>query len=99
MRKIRVWMVVAVLAVATLVPGVARAQDGAPAWGAGAVAARLIGWIEGLWSAVAGAETDPVKPADGGETLGVAPGGPVVGPTSDDPSTETKLYPELDPDG
>lgn len=99
MRKIRVVMVVVALAVATLVAGVAQAQVEGPQWGEGIVAERLIGWIEGLWTAVAGAKADPVVPGDGGGTTEVAPDGPGIAATSDDPSTETEVFPEFDPDG
>lgn len=96
MRKIRVLMVITVLAAATSVPAVAQAQIEAPAWGSGTVAERVVGWIEGLWRAVAGSETEPVPPGDGGETVDGGPGDVV---TSEDPLPTSDLYPEFDPDG
>ena len=99
MRKIRVLMVVAVLVVAATVSGVAQAQDETPRWGGAAVAERLIGWIEGLWTAVAGSQADPVAPGDGDGTTAAPPEVPGIATTSDDPSTQTEVYPEFDPDG
>lgn len=99
MRKIRVLMVVAVLAVATMVPAGAQAQDEAPRWHGATVAERLIGWIEGVWTAVAGSKADPVVPGDGGGATTAVPEGPGIATTSDGSSTQAELYPELDPDG
>jgi hypothetical protein len=88
-------MVVAAL-VAACVPAVAQAQVEAPAWGGGAVVERVIGWIGGWWTAVAGSETEP--PPEGDETVGL-PEGPGDALTTGDPLPVPQLFPELDPDG
>jgi hypothetical protein len=92
-------VVMVALAVASTIAGVAQAQVEVPQWGGGTVAERVIGWIGELWNAVAGAKAEPAAPADGGGTDGVAPDGPELTSTSGDPSTETNVYPEFDPDG
>lgn len=99
MRKIRVLVVMVALAVAITIAGVAQAQVEVPQWGGGTVAERVIGWMGELWTAVAGATEEPAAPADGGGTVGVAPDGSEITSTSGDPSTETNVYPEFDPDG
>lgn len=99
MRNIRVLAVMVALAVAIGIAGVAQAQVEGPQWGGSAVAERVLGWIEGLWTAVAGAKAEPAAPADGGGTVGVVPDGSELTSTAEDPSTETQVFPELDPDG
>lgn len=99
MRKIRVLAVLMALAVAIAIAGVAEAQVEVPQWGGGAVAERVIGWIEGLWSAVTGATAEPAAPADGGGTVGVVPDGSVITDTADDLTSKPKVYPEFDPNG
>lgn len=98
MRKIRVLMVIAALVVAS-VPVVAQAQVEAPAWGAGAVVDRVIGWIGGLWTVVAGSETGLILPVDGDETVGGEPWGAGDGETLVNPLPESEVYPEFDPEG
>lgn len=95
MRKIRVLVVIAALAAAS-VPAAAQAQVEAPSWGGGAVVERVIGWIGGWWTAVAGSETEP--PPEGGEAVGL-PDGPGDAVTTGGPFTGPQLFPELDPDG
>lgn len=99
MRKIRVLVVMVALAVASTIGGGAQAQVEVPQWGGGTVAERVIGWIGQLWTAVAGGNAEPAAPADGGGTVGVVPDGRELTTTSDDPSTETSVYPEFDPNG
>lgn len=98
MRKIRVLVVIAALAAAS-VPAVAQAQVEAPAWGGGAFVERVVGWIGGLWTAVAGSETGPVLPVGGDETVGVEPWGAGDGETLANPLPEPEVYPEFDPEG
>lgn len=97
MRKIRVLMVIAALVAACGVPAVAQAQVGAPAWGGGAVVERLIGWIGGWWTAVAGSETEP--PPEGDETTDVVPDGSGTDSTVGDLLPPTEVFPEYDPNG
>lgn len=98
MRKIRGLLVVAML-VATVAPAVAQAQVEAPAWGGATVVERLVGWIGGLWTAVAGSEISSAAPVGGDEAGGVGPEGAGDMVTSPLPPPETEVYPEFDPNG
>lgn len=100
MRKIRVLVVIMVLAVATSVPAVAQTQIEAPAWGSGTVAERVVGWIAGLWRAVAGSEKGPTEEGPPVDPLaGVVPDGPGTESLPTPPSTESEVFPEYDPNG
>jgi hypothetical protein len=91
-------MVIAALVAACGVSVAAQAQVEAPAWGGGAVVERVIGWIGGWWTVVAGSETEPV-PAEDGDVGDPVPGGPGVGESLESPLPETEVYPEFDPNG
>lgn len=99
MRKIRVLMVITVLAAVTSVPAVAQAQIEAPAWASGTVAERVVGWIAGLWRAVAGSETGQTAEPPADPLVGMVPDGPGTESLPTPPSTETEVFPEYDPDG
>jgi hypothetical protein len=88
-------MVIGML-VAACVPAVAQAQVEAPAGGGGAVVERVIGWIGGWWTAVAGSETEP--PPEGDETTVVMPDGEGTDLTVLNPPTP-QVFPEYDPTG
>lgn len=99
MRKIRVLMVITALAAATSVPAVAQAQIEAPAWGSGTVAERVVGWIEGLWRAVAGSETEQTDEQPADPLVGEVPEGSGTESIETAPSTVSEVFPEYDPDG
>lgn len=99
MRKIRVLVLMSAVALTTATPAVAQAQAEAPPWAGGGAVERLIDWFGGLWTVVAGSETDLVLPVDGDETVGEVPGGAGDGETLVNPLPETEVYPEFDPEG
>jgi hypothetical protein len=88
-------MVIAAL-VMVCVPAAAQTQVEVPAWGARAVVERVIGWIGGWWTAVAGSEAEP--PPGNDETVSL-PEGPGDAVTTGDPLPVPQLFPELDPHG
>jgi hypothetical protein len=98
-RKIRVLVVITVLAAVTSVPALAQAQIEAPAWGNGTVAERVAGWIAGLWRAVAGSETGQTAEPPADPLAGVVPDDPGTESLPTAPSTESEVFPEYDPDG
>lgn len=101
MKKLRVLLMVAAFGFAATAPTMAQAQAEPPGWGGGTaswgtVAERVLGWLDGLWSAVAGSETEPPPPEedDGGELdFGY------VEQLPDSPSNHNDSYPGLDPNG
>jgi hypothetical protein len=96
-RRLRVLVVMAALGFGCIAPVVTQAQVEPAAWGWGVLAERLLGWADGLWSAVAGSESgEPAEEDSGGETL-LDPV-PTQG-TADLPSSNADSYPGLDPNG
>jgi hypothetical protein len=100
-RKLRVLLMVAAFGFAALAPAMAHAQAEPPGWGGGAaswgtVAERVLGWLGGLWSTVAGSETEapPPEEDDAGE-----PDFGVVLELPNIPENHNDSYPGLDPDG
>lgn len=101
MRKLRVLLMVAAFGFAATAPAMAQAQAEPPGWGGGAASwgtavERVLGWLDGLWTAVAGSETEPPPPEeddaeelDNGEVLEL----PEI------PQNNNDSYPGLDPDG
>jgi hypothetical protein len=89
-------MVVAVLAFAWTVPVAAQERVETAEWSWEALAERLAGWTEDLWSMVAGAKTPAPPPeGDGGSGIVALDGG---GEATENP-TETEAYPGYDPNG
>ena len=96
MRRLRVLIVVAVLGFAATTPVAAQEQVETATWGWEALAERLGGWAEEVWSMVAGAKTPAPPPGgDGGSGVVALDGG---GEATEDP-TETEAYPGYDPNG
>jgi hypothetical protein len=90
---------VAAFVFAATAPAMAQAQAEPPGWGGGAASwgtavERVLGWLDGLWSAVAGSETETLSP-DGGDM--VEGGG--EGSTDEEPPTQPNAFPLVDPNG
>jgi hypothetical protein len=97
-RRLRNLVVVAALGFGCMAPVVTQAQVEPPGWGWGVLAERLLGWADGLWSAVAGSETEePAEEDSDGETLIVDGEGETM--AVDLGSTDSEAYPGYDPDG
>lgn len=96
MRKLRVLLMVAAFGFAAMTPAMAHAQAEPSGWGGGAVVERVLGWLDGLWSAVAGSETEPPPPEeDDAQYLDFEDELELP----DIPSNNNDSYPGLDPDG
>lgn len=96
MKKLRVLLMVAAFGFAATAPTLAQAQAEPPGWGEGTAVERILGWLEGLWSAVAGSETaTPPPEEDDAEALDF---GDVL-ELPDSPSNHNDSYPGLDPNG
>lgn len=97
-RRLRILVVVVVaLGFGCMAPVVTQAQVEPPGWGWGALTERLLGWADGLWSAVAGSETGEPAEEDSGETLVLDGEGETM--AVDLGSTDSEAYPGYDPDG
>jgi hypothetical protein len=95
---------VAAFVFAATAPAVAQAQAEPPGWGGGAASwgtavERVLGWLDGLWSAVAGSETEPLPPEDGGDGIVLLLDGDGENSTDGSDPTKPKAYPGYDPDG
>lgn len=96
MRRLRVLIVVVVLAFAWTAPVAAEPQIETAVWGWEALAERLAGWAEDVWSMVAGAKTYAPQPeGDGGSGVVALDGG---GEATEDPDNG-ETFPGLDPNG
>lgn len=97
-RRLRILVVVAALGFGCMAPVVTQAQVEPPEWGWGVLTERLLGWANGLWSAVAGSETGEPAEEDSGDEPPVLDG---EGETMavDLGSTGSEAYPGYDPDG
>lgn len=101
MRKLRVLLMVAAFGFAAMSPAMAHAQAEPPGWGGGAASwgtavERVVGWLDGLWSAVAGSETEPPPPEeDDAEEMDFGD----VEQLPDSPSNHNEAYPGYDPNG
>lgn len=104
MRKLRVLLMVAAFGFAATAPAMAQAQAEAPGWGGGAASwgtavERVLGWLDGLWSAVAGSETEPPKEDGGEEGIILLFDGEGENSTDGSDPTKPKAFPGYDPDG
>lgn len=102
MRKLRVLLMVAAFVFAATAPAMAQAQAEPPGWVGGAAswgtaAERVLGWLDGLWSAVAGSESESLSP-DGGGAVNLVEGGG-EGSTDEEPPTHPSAFPLVDPNG
>lgn len=101
-RKLRVLLMVAAFVFAAMAPAMAHAQAEPPGWGGGAAnwgtaVERVLGWLDGLWTAAAGSETEPLSP-DGGEVVNLVEGGG-EGSTDEEPPAQPNAFPLVDPNG
>lgn len=105
MRKLRVLLMVAAFGFAALTPAMAQAQAEPPGWGGGAagwgtVAERVLGWLDGLWSAIAGSGTKKAPEEEGGgEGVVLVLDGDGESSTDGSDPTKPKAFPGYDPDG
>lgn len=96
MRRLRVLLVVGVLALAG--PAPAMAQVGAAPTGAwGGFVERVVGWAEGVWRVVAGSEGE--APPGDDDADGVALDGSGDSASFAPLDTDGEKFPGLDPNG